>query len=371
MADARVTKLARLLVSYCTEIKNDDFAYIAGDYSVTKDLILAIYREVLRSGGHPFVVLGGYELSEIFYQEASVEQLEWISPIMDIYKDKLDAMFDIRGTSNTAGLNNIDPKKQQISAKAVGKAIMGPLMKRQAEGKLKPVVTLFPCSAMAQDAEMSLSDYENFVYSAMFCDREDPVEEWEKLKKKQDVLIKWLKGKEKVVIRGENVDLQFSIKERTFESDNGKVNMPGGEIYTGPVEDSVEGNVTFTYPAVHLGHVVENVHMTFEKGKVVHASADKNDEFLHAMLETDEGSSYLGEFGIGTNFGIQRFTKQMLFDEKIGGTFHLALGNGYPETGSVNESAIHWDMICELGKKGEIIIDDEPFFKDGKFIPWY
>lgn len=370
MVDARVSKLAHLLVTYSTEIKKDDFAYIAGDYSVTKDLILALYREILRAGGHPFVVPGGYELSEIFYQEASIEQLEWISPILEIYKDKLNAMFDIRGTSNTAGLNHIDPKKQQISAKAVGKAIMGPLMKRQQEGKLKPVVSLFPCPALAQDAEMSLSDYEDFVFAAMFCDREDPVEEWEKLRKKQDSLINWMKGREKVVIHGENVDLQFSIKDRTFESDNGKVNMPGGEIYTGPVEDSVEGNVTFSYPAIHLGHIVENVHLTFEKGKVVHATADKNDEFLQAMLETDEGSSYLGEFGIGTNFGIQRFTKQMLFDEKIGGTFHLAVGHGYPETGSVNESAIHWDMICDLGEDGEIIVDNEPFFNNGKFIPW-
>ncbi|HAF62001.1 MAG TPA: hypothetical protein DCK95_06715 [Anaerolineaceae bacterium] len=217
---------------------------------------------------------------------------------------------------------------------------------------------------------MSLSEYEDFVYSAMFCDREDPVAEWQKLHQKQQVLVDWLKGREQVEIHGEHVNLAFSVKDRTFVNSSGKANMPCGEIFTGPVEDSAQGSVTFTYPAIENGRVVENVRLTFEKGKVVKAQADKNQDFLEKMIATDTGSCFLGEFGIGTNFGIQRFTKQILFDEKIGGTFHLALGAGYPETGSVNKSGIHWDLICALGKDGEILIDDEPFFKDGNFILW-
>ncbi len=370
MADIRLQKLAKLIVSYCVETKKDDWTYISGDYVVAKDLVHELYREIIRAGGHPFIVPSGNELMEIYYKESSIDQLQWISPTLRTYMDKLDAMISLHGTSNTAALNNVDPSKQQARAKVMGEEIYPQYFQRKAEGKLKTTVSLFPCPALAQDAEMSLSEYEDFVYSAMFCDREDPIAEWKKLHEKQQVLIDWLKGKENVEIHGENVDLQFSIKDRVFINSSGKANMPSGEIFTGPVEDSVEGNVAFTYPAIERGRVVENVQLTFEKGKVIEAHADKNEEFLHKMIATDDGSCYLGEFGIGTNFGIQKFTKQILFDEKIGGTFHLALGMGYPETGSVNKSGIHWDLICDPGKDGEIVVDGEPLFKNGNFVLW-
>lgn len=370
MADIRAVRLAKLVANFCLEVKKNDWICISGDFGVSSELIHEIYREILKAGGNPFLVPSGSDLEEIYYKEASEEQLKWISPILEQYKDKLDGLINVHGTTNTAALNNVDPTKHQIRAKAVGETVGPQLMKRQAEGKLKGLVTLFPCPALAQDAEMSFSEYEDFVYKAMFCDKEDPEAEWIKLGKKQQILVDWLNGREKVEIHGEHVDLTLSIKGRTFVSADGKSNMPDGEIFTGPVEDSAEGHVEFTYPAVESGRVVENVKLDFEKGKVVKAQADKNQEFLEAMLATDDGSSYLGELGIGTNFGIQRFTKEILFDEKIGGTFHLAVGAGYPETGSKNKSGIHWDMICALGKDGEIIVDGEPLFKNGNFVLW-
>ena len=370
MADIRLKRLAKLVSEYCLEVKKNDWIYISGDYGVAKELFHEIYREIIRAGGHPFIVPGGNELMEIDYKESSPAQLQWISPIFEVYKDKLNGMVNIHGTSNTAALNNVDPVKQQIRAKAMGESIIPHLMKRRAEGSLRGVVTLFPCPALAQDAEMSLSEYEDFVYAAMFCNKEDPKAEWEKLGQKQQILSDWLNGREQVEIHGEHVDISFSIKERSFLTADGKSNMPDGEVYTGPVEDSVEGHVEFTYPAVEGGRVVENVRLSFEKGKVVKAQADKNQVFLEKMIATDAGSCYLGEFGIGTNFGIQRFTKQILFDEKIGGTFHLALGAGFPETGSLNKSGIHWDLICALGKEGEIVVDGEALFKNGNFVLW-
>jgi aminopeptidase len=184
----------------------------------------------------------------------------------------------------------------------------------------------------------------------------------------QQRLVDCLKGKQNVVVRGPNSDLRLSIADRIFKNSDGKNNMPSGEIFTGPVEESVEGWIRFTYPAVFRGRVVDGVELRFEAGQVVEAKAAQNEEFLLTMLDSDEGARYLGEFAIGTNFGIQRFTKSILFDEKIGGSIHIAVGNGYPETGSKNRSAIHWDFICDMRDNSEIWVDDELFYKNGKFV---
>ena len=215
---------------------------------------------------------------------------------------------------------------------------------------------------------MSLRDYENFVYGACYCDREDPVAEWVRVHDEQERVVQWLKGRSQVKVVGPNVDLTLSVKGRTFINSDGKHNMPSGEVFTGPVEDSANGWVRFTYPAVHGGREVEGVELTFEGGKVVKATAKKNEDYLIRMLDIDEGSRYLGEFAIGTNFGIQKFTKNILFDEKIGGSFHMAVGAGYPDTGSQNQSAIHWDMICDMRDSGEIWVDGEQLYKDGVFV---
>ncbi|MFL7868304.1 MAG: aminopeptidase, partial [Anaerolineales bacterium] len=214
--------------------------------------------------------------------------------------------------------------------------------------------------------DMSLSDYQDFVYGAGMLHLDDPVAFWKNEGVRQREIISWLQGHDQITLKGENVDLAFSIEDRTFEPADGKYNFPDGEIFTGPVEDSVEGYIRFSYPAIYSGQEIEDIELWFEKGKVVKEQASKNADLLSKMLDTDQGARYLGEWGIGTNYGIQRFTKNMLFDEKIGGTIHLAVGSGYPETGSQNKSGIHWDMLCDMNQ-AEMRADGELFYKDGKF----
>jgi aminopeptidase len=232
------------------------------------------------------------------------------------------------------------------------------------------MTTLFPTQAYAQDSEMSLEEFEDFVYRACSVDdpASDPIEYWQGVKEKQNRIVEAFKGHEQVEVRGPYCDLRLSIKGRTFINACGDNNMPDGEVYTGPVEGSVEGRVCFSYPSAYRGNEVEGVELVFENGKVIEAHADKNQQFLDSMLEVDEGARYLGEFAIGLNYGVDKITKNILFDEKIGGSMHMALGAGYPKTGSVNKSAIHWDLITDMRDGGEIIVDGEVFYRDGRFV---
>ena len=241
-------------------------------------------------------------------------------------------------------------------------------MRRGADRSFKWVTTLFPTEGFAVEAEMSFRDFEDFVYRACHADEADPVAFWKKVEAKQRKIIERIEGHDQVVLRGPNVDLTLSIKGRKFLNGAGINNMPDGEIYTGPVEDSVNGWVRFSYPAIYNGVMVEGVELTFTNGKVAKAKADKNQAFLLEMCDSDPGARYLGEFAIGTNYEIDHFSRNILFDEKLGGTFHMALGSGYPETGSKNKSMIHWDMICGMKDDSEIVLDGEVIYKNGKFI---
>jgi aminopeptidase len=241
-------------------------------------------------------------------------------------------------------------------------------MERAARGEVRWTLTLFPTQAHAQEAEMSLSEYEDFVYAACMPDAVDPVGYWQKVSARQKKIIEWLKGRQQVRVLGPETDLRLSIAGRSFINCDCKENVPDGEIFTGPVENSLEGQVYFSYPTIFGGRQVTGVRLWFEQGKVVKATADKNEDFLLKTLDTDAGSRHVGEFAIGTNEGIQRFTGEILFDEKIGGSFHMALGQGYPESGSQNQSGLHWDMICDLRSGGEIWVDDELLYKNGKFV---
>ena len=199
-------------------------------------------------------------------------------------------------------------------------------------------------------------------------DQNDPIGYWRSISAKQDRIVNWLKGKKSVHLVGKGTDLRLSIAGREFINCDCQKNVPDGEVFTGPVEDSMEGHVSFSYPTIYQGREVSGVHLEFKQGKVVKASAEKNEDFLLQTLDTDDGSRYVGEFAIGTNEGIRQFTRQILFDEKIGGSFHMALGAGYPETGSKARSAIHWDMICDLRDGGQIWVDDILFYENGKFL---
>jgi aminopeptidase len=218
---------------------------------------------------------------------------------------------------------------------------------------------------MAQEADMSLSDYREFVYGAGLLNDPDPVARWREEGERQQKLIKWLAGKNQVTLQGANVDLKFSIKDRTFKEADGKYNFPDGEIFTGPVEESANGWIRFGYPAIYSGQEVTDIELWFENGRVVKEKASKGQELLTSLLNTDAGARFLGEWGIGTNYGIGRFSKNMLFDEKLGGTIHLAVGASYPETGGKNDSGLHWDMLCDMAES-EITIDGALFYKNGK-----
>jgi aminopeptidase len=245
---------------------------------------------------------------------------------------------------------------------------MKTFLKRSALGELRWVVVPHPTNAFAQDAEMGLLEYENFVYESCLPDMKDPVGYWRRFSEWQEQIVQWLKGKKHIRVLGKETDLFLCIEGRSFINCDGKFNMPDGEVFTGPVEDSAEGYVSFSYPTIYDSREVTGVKLWFEKGRVKKATAKKNESFLLNTLDTDEGARRVGEFAIGTNKGITQFTREILFDEKINGSFHLALGAGYPETGSKNESAIHWDMVCDLRNGGQIWVDDDLLYKNGQFV---
>ncbi len=366
MADPRVQKLAQLLVNYSVGVRTGDRVLIGGD-TLAEPLLKEIYAEVLRAGGHPLVMVGLPGMDELFFRYASDEQLKYVAEPVELIMETYDVRISIMGEANTKALSGVDPKKIVMQQQA-RTGLMKTFMRRSAAGELRWTLAAYPTNAFAQDAEMGLAEYEDFVYGTCLPDINDPVGYWQRFSARQQMVIDWLKGKKRVHLEGRDTDLRLSIAGRTFVNADGHYNMPDGEIFTGPVEDSIEGYVHFSYPTIYSGREVTGVRLWFEKGKVVKATADKEQEFLIKTLDTDAGSRYVGEFSFGTNEAITRFTRQILFDEKIGGSFHIGLGASYPETGGKNESAVHWDMICDLRDGGKIWVDDELLYRNGKFL---
>ncbi|MBL8045440.1 MAG: aminopeptidase [Anaerolineales bacterium] len=363
MTDPRITKLAQVLVHYSVELKPGQQVQLR-THPLAQELSLAVYAEAIKAGANVFVqtVLPGAD--EIFFRHASDAQLDYVSPIRKLINEQFDAAIVLSAEHNTRELSNTDPAKQARLRKA-GSGIQKTFFERAARKELRWVLTEFPTYASAQDAEMSLREYEEFVYGAGLLNEPDPVALWRAEGQRQMKLINWLKGKNKVTLKGANIDLSLSIQERVFIEADGKYNFPDGEIFTGPVEDSVNGWVRFRYPAIYGGQEVTDIELWFENGQVVKEKASKGQELLTSLLNMDAGARYLGEWGIGTNYGIQRFTKNMLFDEKMGGTIHLAVGASYPESGGKNESGLHWDMLCDMAES-EVTIDGELFYKNGQ-----
>jgi aminopeptidase len=366
VADSRLETLARILTEYSLDVQPNQLVTIAGS-TLAAPLIRAVYRRVIARGAYPVPHITLPGLAEIFYGQANDDQLRFIRPDERIMPEQADAALSILSDANTKALSGVDPSRQQLARQA-RTDLTKRYLDRSAAGELKWCVTLFPTDAFAQDAEMSLSDYEEFVYSAGLLDAADPVAEWRAVSQEQQRLVDWLSDKQHVHVTAPGTDLQLEIGGRTFINADGRYNFPDGEIFTGPIENSVNGHVRFTFPCSVDGREVEDVRLWFENGKVVKATAEKNEEYLLRTLDTDEGARYLGEFAFGTNRGISKFSSNILFDEKIGGTVHLALGAGYPESGSLNQSAIHWDMICDLRQGGSVTVDGEPFMVDGKYL---
>ena len=371
MADIRVSKYAKILLDHSVRVKPGDRILLEGT-TAAEPLLRELYIQMLEKGGHPHLMMAlpgtmPFSQDEMYLTYANDAQLDFVPTFYKLAYDQFEGRVRIHSATNTKGTSNINPDKMSRRNRATS-VITDAQFRRGATDEFKWCTTLFPTEAYAQDANMSLKEYEDFVFGAVHANEEDPIAFWLSVKEKQQSAVDFMKDKNQVILRGPNVDLTLSVKGRTFMNSYGTHNMPDGEIYTGPVEESVNGWVKFTYPANYQGSSVEGAELTFSNGRVTSANAEKNLDFLLKTLDSDERSRYLGEFAIGTNFDIQQFTGNILFDEKIGGSFHMALGNGYPETGSKNKSSIHWDMICDMRTDSEILVDGELFYKNGQFV---
>jgi aminopeptidase len=366
VSDARIERFANILVDYSARIQPGDRVLIEAT-TAAEPLVRALYTHILEVGGHPQILLDFPDQVEIFLTHAGDDQLDFAPPLLKQAYETFESRIRIHSQTNPRALGGIDPAKMGRRQKAMS-SILETQMRRGAAGQLKWVTTLYPTEGYAVEGGMSLRAYEDFVYRACHANEADPVAYWKKVEADQAKMIEKLQGHQIVSLHGPNVDLSLSVKGRTFMNSCGTHNMPDGEIYTGPVEESVNGWVRFTYPAIFNGVAVEGIELTFSKGRVEKAKAAKNEKYLLEMLASDPGARFLGEFAIGTNFEIDKFTGNILFDEKIGGSFHMALGAGYPETGSKNKSVIHWDMICDMRQDAEMAVDGEVIYRNGQFV---
>jgi aminopeptidase len=364
--DPRLAKLAQVLVHYSLDVKPGHLVRISGP-ALAAPLISQAYREVLAARGHPYADVSLDGLNEMFLKHADDEQLRYVSPLSSHEVEKVDAHLGIWAHYNTRGLTGVDPKRQAARREAT-RAISQRFLERAGKGELKWVGTQYPTNADAQDAEMSLSEYEDFVFGAGLLDHPDPVASWQKVRTDQHRIVSFLDSKTELTLSGPLVDLTVRTGGRRWVNASGEHNFPDGEVFTGPVETATSGRVTFSFPAIYGGREVDGISLTFKEGRVVEAAARKGEDLLHAMLDLDAGARVVGEFAFGTNYGITKFTRNILFDEKIGGTMHMALGSAYPETGGVNQSALHWDMICDLRTDTEVRADGEVVYRNGRFV---
>jgi aminopeptidase len=366
MIDKRLEKLAHILVNHSLDLKKDDLFVITGG-CVATPLIKEVYRQALMAGAHPHIRLGIDGLAEIYYKNASENQLKYMSPMDKFETERIDARLGIISSENSRSLTNIEPEKQAISSVA-NKEIHEIFLERAAKKELRWCVTQYPTNSAAQDADMSLTEYEDFIFKASHVDKKDPINNWKNMFKEQEKIRKLLETKKKLHVLAKETDLSINVTDRKWINCYGKENFPDGEIFTGPLEHSADGYIRYSFPASHGGREVTDMQLWFNKGKVTKAKASKGEKFLNSMLNMDKGSRRIGEFSFGTNYGIKKYTKNTLFDEKIGGTIHIAVGSGYPETGSKNKSSLHWDMMCDLRKNGEVYADNELIYKNGKFL---
>lgn len=366
MIDSYGARMASVLTNYSIPIQKNDLVVISGSIE-TIPLIDALQEAVLKRGGYPYLDVALPHSTEILLATGNEDQLRYLDPMKMTMVEKMDVIFRIYAPTNTRSLSSAPSDKLTIIQEGTRPWTEAYRRRREAN-EIRWCVAPWPTMALAQEAEMGLYAYRNFVYSACGLDQDDPVAYWQLFKDRQTGYVNWLKGKKHVEVKGPGIDLQLDITDRTWISAHGEVNFPDGEIFTGPVEESVNGVVEFNYPTVYNAQEVNGVRLEFKDGKVVKASAKKGEAYLMKQLDMDEGARFLGEFAIGTNNGIQQFTRNTLFDEKIGGTIHMALGQSYAETGGKNKSIVHWDMVHGMKDGGEIKVDGEVIYRNGDFV---
>ena len=366
MIDKRLKTLAHILVHYSLDIKKNDLFMISGSY-LAAPLIKEVYHQAIDLGAHPYTNIGIDGLAELYYKYSSDQQLRYVSPLSKYEIEHIDASLSLISPENTRNMTNIDPKRQALSSIA-HQQLQRIFLDRAAKKDLRWCITQYPTQASAQDAEMSLADYEEFLFTAAHADAKNPIQYWKTMHLHQEKIRKLLNTKKKIHVIAKDTDLTVSVAGRKWINCAGKENFPDGEVFTGPVETSADGHISYSFPGSHGGREVDDIELWFKEGKVVKATALKGEKFLLSMLDMDPGARRLGEFAFGTNYGVKQYTKNTLFDEKIGGTIHLAVGSGYPETGSKNKSSLHWDMVCDLRKSGEVYADNELIYKNGRFL---
>ncbi|MCC6975546.1 MAG: aminopeptidase [Anaerolineae bacterium] len=365
--DPRVQKMAEVLVNYSLAVKPGDRCLFRGTSPLAQPLMQALTAEALKAGGIPFTYVHMSGEAAVMLENGSIEQIEMVNPMLKQMYETAEVIVRIEADEDSGALARFAADKQQAFMRSRG-TLLNIQMAREGRKELRRCTTLYPTPGYARDAGMSFEEYQNFVFGACMVNEANPLAYWHELSAMQDKLVQWLKGKKKLQVKGRNIDMEMSLEGRIWENADGKFNFPDGEIFTGPVEDSVNGWVRFTFPAIYGGNVVKGAELHFKDGLVTTARAEENESFLLAMLDTDAGSRRLGEFAIGTNRGVNRFTGHILFDEKIHGTVHMALGRAYPQTGAVNQSDIHWDMICDMRDGGEILVDGVKFYENGEFL---
>jgi len=359
-------RFARTVVRYSLDARAGDLFVIRAT-TLAVPLVREVHREALEAGAFVEVRLSYDGQEETLHRHATEEQLDWVSPLDRHEMEAADARLVVQAPFNTRSAAGVDPGRLTRRQRALGE-LSRVFRRRSAEGSLRWCGTLYPTHALAQEADMGLGDYEEFVFRAMKLDREDPAEAWRTVSADQQRKADFLERVQTLRIVAEDTDLTLSVAGRRWINSDGRRNFPSGEVFTGPVEDSARGHIRFTYPAVYGGRRVEDVRLWFENGRVVRAEAARGQEYLLARLDEDAGARFLGEVAVGCNYDIQQFTGNVLFDEKIGGTCHLALGASYPETGGRNDSSLHWDMVCDLRRGGVIYADGVPIHRDGAWM---
>ncbi len=360
-------KYAKVLVDYSVKVEKGDLTIISTSSFEAQPLVKEIYKQVLKKGGHPVVRCGMPGIQETFIKYANDEQLEYIDPMVKAEYEKADKFISIGAPLNVKAMAKADSKKMAKRSSAT-RHLSDLMLDRAAKGELDWVIADFPTNALAQEANMSLDEYTEFLIKACYLHLDDPIAKWKEIDEKQEYLAKYLTGTSKLHIRGEETDITFSTAGRIWKNCSGQCNFPDGEIYTSPVEDSANGVIYFDFPQIYRGNEAQKVRLKIENGKIIEAHAEKGEDFLNNMLDMDEGARFIGEIAIGTNDMIQDVTGNILFDEKIGGAIHMAAGASYPETGGKNKSGLHWDLIKNMKNGSEIYADDKLIYKDGKFI---
>jgi aminopeptidase len=367
MRDPRVERLAGLMTGYSLRLGPGQVMRINGEESALP-LATALYRSALGRGALPYLNVIPAALDEILLADASEEQLAFISGGEQLQTEQVDAWATIWSSSNTRALTRIDPARRRTHLSAQFR-LVNRLWQRVSTGELALCGTLFPTQAHAQDAEMSLAQYEDFVYGACHVDGDaDPIAHWESVSAQLTARARQLDGVRELRILGPDTDLRVIVEGRPWIPSDGRHNMPDGEVFTSPVETGTEGEIYFAFPSIFQGREVEDVRLWFEGGRVVRADASTGQDYLRALIGTDEGAAVLGEVAFGLNYEIDRFTRDILFDEKIGGTMHVALGGGFDEAGTKNTSDLHWDLICDLRADGEVYADGELVWRAGNFL---